>query len=307
MIDSLSDTITDAVYQLAAGPSGWYAARASGLYRSADHGASWQPAYTSLSATSDLTTLCVAIASGPDQSPYVFAGLSGELLRSVDGGEVWEVLPRPSPAPVFTALVSSPNIAQDGQLFAGTLEDGVLLYHNYGRNWTTWNFGLLDTNIFCLAVSPAFAEDRTLFAGVQSGLFRSTNSGLSWQEVDLGVGYGAVLCLALSPRFAEDKMIYAGLEDHGLLHSTDAGQSWQRVGESALNESVNSIVLGEQANVLVHHGESLLLSADGGKTWIPFRPDQLEGQEITAVLVLEGLEDDAPVLVGLANGEIRVV
>lgn len=299
--------IVDIVYQFAASPFDWYAARSSGLYRSTDHGTSWQPAYASLGAATGLTTLCVTTASGFDQSSLVFAGLSGELLRSTDGGESWEILQRPSPAPVFTSLAPSPHFASDGKLFAGTMEDGVLLYENHGETWTMWNFGLLDTNVLCLAVSPAFAEDRTLFVGVQSGLFRSANGGLSWQEIDLGIGYGAVLCLALSSYFAEDGLIYAGLEDGGLLRSTDGGYTWQRVSESTLTESVNSITLSNESNILVHHGESLLVSGDGGETWVRFRPDQIEGQEVTAVLAPEGLTGDVPVLIGTSDGAIRVV
>src|SRR6266536_2651175 len=91
------DTTDDLVYQFATAPSGWYAARASGLYRSDDGGASWQLAYESLGAESALATLAVATATGQDQSPLVFAGLSGELLRSADGGNSWELAPKPSP------------------------------------------------------------------------------------------------------------------------------------------------------------------------------------------------------------------
>src|SRR6185503_11675613 len=89
------------VYQLVAAPSGWYAACASGLYRSTDQGASWRLAYESLGAASALPTLSVAAATQQNQA-LVFAGLSGELLRSTDGGSSWELAPKPSPAPVFT-------------------------------------------------------------------------------------------------------------------------------------------------------------------------------------------------------------
>jgi hypothetical protein len=53
--------IEDTVFALAASPDfaedrTIYAARATGLYRSTDGGASWQPAYASLSMQSDLVT-----------------------------------------------------------------------------------------------------------------------------------------------------------------------------------------------------------------------------------------------------------
>jgi photosystem II stability/assembly factor-like uncharacterized protein len=301
----------DLVYQFAIGRSSWYAARGSGLYRSADRGASWAPAYTSLGADSPLTTLAVATVSGPSQAPLVFAGLSGGMLRSADGGVSWELAALPSPAPIFTALITSPDFDNDGRMFAGTMGDGVLIYSNAGRDWTMWNFGLLDANVLSLAVSPAYAEDQTLFVGVPSGLFRSANGGRSWREVDLPVGYAAVLSLALSPRFTEDGVVYAGTEQHGLLRSADRGASWQRLGEDALIEPINSVLLGphfpEQPELVILHGEHLLYSADGGDTWEAWRAERLADLEITAVAAPHGFDLGATVLVGLASGQIRLV
>jgi photosystem II stability/assembly factor-like uncharacterized protein len=307
--DSFSDgNDGDLVYQFTATSSGWYAARASGLYRSIDQGASWQPAYTSLGIEGDLTTLTVA-ASGSGQSQLVFAGLSGELLRSTDGGDTWELASKPTPAPVFVALAPSPDFARDGQLFAGTMQDGVLLYRDYGRDWVLWNMGLLDGNILCLTVSPAYAEDQTLFAGAQSGLFRSSNGGRSWREVDLPVGYTTVLSLALSPSFAQDGTLYAGTEDHGLLRSTDRGRSWQPLGEGTWTEPINSVLVGsefdQRPELLVLHGGSLLHSADGGGAWALWREEQLAGQDVTAALAPHGFGAGAPAVVGLGDGEIR--
>jgi photosystem II stability/assembly factor-like uncharacterized protein len=298
------------VYQLVAAPSGWYAACASGLYRSTDQGASWRLAYESLGAASALPTLSVAAATQQNQA-LVFAGLSGELLRSTDGGSSWELAPKPSPAPVFTALVLSPDFAQDGQLFAATMEDGVVLYSNYGREWAIWNFGMLDTNVLCLAISPAYANDQMLFAGVQSGLVRSANGGRSWHEIELPIGYAPVLSLALSPGFAEDGILYAGTEDHGLLRSADRGRSWQAVGAGSWSEPINSIVLGphfrSNPELLALHGAGLLHSNDGGAAWASWRADRLAGLEVTAVLAPRGFGEDAPVVVGLSGGELRRV
>jgi photosystem II stability/assembly factor-like uncharacterized protein len=307
---SQSENTDDLVYQFTIGPSAWFAACGSGLYRSTDRGASWALAYTSLGAESPLTTLAVAAASGPGQTQLVFAGLSGGLLRSADAGVSWELAPQPAPAPIYTALIVSPDFAHDGRLFAGTMGDGVLIYSNSGRDWAMWNFGLLDSNVLCLAVSPAYGEDQTLFAGVSSGLFRSANGGCSWREVDLPIGYEAVLCLALSPSFAEDGLLYIGTEQQGLLRSVDRGQSWRCLGETTLTEPINSILLGprfhEQPELLILHGERLLYSADGGDTWEAWRAEGLADLEITAVATPHGLDPGAAVLVGLVGGQVRL-
>jgi photosystem II stability/assembly factor-like uncharacterized protein len=248
---------------------------------------------------------------GQDGASLVFAGLSGELLRSTDGGASWELARKPSPGPVYTALVPSPDFTRDGRLFAGTVEDGVLIYQDDGRDWAMWNFGLLDSNVLCLAVSPAFADDETLFAGVQSGLFCSANGGRSWREIELPIGYAAVLSLALSPDFAEDGTLFAGTEDGGLFRSTDRGCSWQPVSEGVWTEPINSILLGPhfpvKPELLVLHGGELLFSADGGDTWEAWRTDRLAGLDVTAVLAPQGFDAGAPVLVGFSGGNIRFV
>jgi photosystem II stability/assembly factor-like uncharacterized protein len=309
--DSLSDGDNDLVYQFTAAAPGWYAARASGLYRSADQGRSWRLAFESLGVEDDLTTLAVAVGAGPGEGHFVFAGLSGELLRSADGGASWELAPKPAPAPVYTALALSPDFARDGQLFAGTMEDGVLIYNDYGRTLATWNMGLLDSNVLCVAVSPAYAGDQMVFAGVQSGLFRSANGGRAWREVELPVGYAAVLSLAISPDFAQDATLYAGTEEHGLLRSTDRGRSWRAIGGETWTEPINAIVPGAQfpgrPDLLALHGGSLIYSGDGGQTWAAWRAEQLADANVTAVLAPQGFGDGAIVLVGLDDGTIRRV
>ena len=71
--------IEDTVFALAASPDfaadrTVYAARATGLYRSTDGGASWQPAYGSLSLQSDLVTSAVAVSPDFVRDRTVFAG-----------------------------------------------------------------------------------------------------------------------------------------------------------------------------------------------------------------------------------------
>ncbi|MEW5870302.1 MAG: hypothetical protein AB1894_13590 [Chloroflexota bacterium] len=303
----------DIVYQIVTSPSGWYAARNSGLYFSINQGQSWQSAYASLNLSEPLPTLALAVPPAQEQSPIVFAGLDGGLLRSLHGVDQWESLPLPSPLPTFTALVSSPEFEKDGLLFAGTMQDGVLIFTNPGPSWAAWNFGLQDANMLCLACSPDFARDQMLLAGVQSGLFRSTNAGRSWQEIDLPVGYVPVLCIACSPDFAQDGVIFTGTETQGLLRSSDGGQTWHQLLQEPLaaDQPLNAILLGRdypaKPEILILYGSSLLYSPDDGLTWQPWLAGELNGQEVTACAAPQGFSANAPIIVGLAGGEIRLL
>jgi len=86
--------------------------------------------------------------------------------------------------PLVSSLVISPNYTHDGTLLAGTMEDGVFRSADRGSHWVAWNFGLLDLNVLYVAISPHFACDEILFAGTETGIFRSTNVGRAWREMD---------------------------------------------------------------------------------------------------------------------------
>jgi photosystem II stability/assembly factor-like uncharacterized protein len=298
----------DYVYKLVGCGRIFFAARNSGLYRTDDGGRTWQTAYRSLDLSEPLPTLAVAASPDFASDPRILVGLSGGMLRSLNGGQTWENIPLPPPPPVISALELSPNFEQDGIMFAASLEDGVLFSADRGHHFGAWNFGLLDLNVLCLAISPDFATDETVFVGTQSGVFRSTNGGRAWREVELPVGYETVLSLALSPDFARDGILLAGTETQGLLLSTDTGERWQRMGVDVLTEAIDAIHLApdfsSRPEILALHAGTLFHSTDCGETWTPWREDLLAEEEVTAIRAPQGFDPGALVLVGLINGKI---
>lgn len=304
----------DYVYQLAApanfgrGGKICFAARNTGLFRSEDGGQSWQSLYDSLNLAEPLPSMAIGVPPNFERSPRLFAGVAGGILRSLDGGQSWQNSDVPKPPPIVAALAFSPNYENDGMVFAGTMEDGVIFTSNRGDNWVSWNFGLLDLNTLCLGISPAFANDETLFAGVQSGLFRSANGGRAWREVELPVGYEAILSLALSPNFGSDHTLFAGCETQGLLVSRDGGETWQQLGQDVFTDPVNAILLAADfptnPEMLALHSGMILYSPDGGASWTPWREAELAEAEASALLAPLGFGAGQPVLVGLADGQI---
>lgn len=289
-----------------------FAARGSGLYRSDDGGQTWTHAYASLELGEALPTTSVVIASasaGAEQNPAtdceVFAGVPGGIMHSTDGGETWEAAILDTPPPAVSALAISPNFAEDGVVLAASTEDGIFRSATRGSRWARWNFGLLDLNVYCLAISPDFARDETLFAGVETGVFRSTNGGRAWREIDLSVGYEPVVSLALSPRYAQDGHIFVGTETQGLLFSADDGASWTRLGEDAITDPVNSVLVSpeypDQPSILALSENALWFSQDGGGTWDQVKP-VMEG--MTAVLAPDGLSPGTRLLVGFIGGDV---
>lgn len=299
----MSENIQDVVYALHCAQNVCFAARASGLYRSADGGRSWQFAYASLALTGPLPTTSVVTSPDFATDRTVFAGVSGGVLYSLDGGDTWQTVGLGAPSPTVSSLVISPDFGRDGVLLAGTMEDGIFRSGNRGYNWAAWNFGLLDLAVFTLAISPNFAVDETLFAGVESGIFRSTNGGRAWREITLPVGYEPVLSLALSPAYAQDGTLFAGTESQGLLRSTDRGASWTQLVTT--DGPVNGLLLAPDfptmPYILALQERTLLFSQDAGQTWREY-PTELAG--MSTVLAPAGLAPGAPLLIGTTRGDV---
>ncbi len=305
--------VPDVTYALAASPNFvqdgiCFAARGSGLYRSDDGGKSWRFAYDTLDLQVPLPTMAVAVSPEFESDGAVFAGVPGGVLRSFDGGQNWQIVHLPSPPPTVSALVISPAYDRDGVLLAGTVEDGVLCSTDRGGHWVAWNFGLLDLNVLCIAISADFGQDETVFVGTDSGIFRSTNGGRAWREVDFPLEYAPVLSLALSPNYARDGVVFAGTESHGLYRSDDRGRAWRRLGEEALAEAVNAVLLPaeypEKGDVLVALSDRLLLSPDGGQSWSEWHAGGALEAGIASILAPVGLGLGAPLLVGMVEGGV---
>ncbi|MEE8390219.1 MAG: hypothetical protein V3S14_05400 [Anaerolineae bacterium] len=306
----------DLVYALAVSPNFaqdglCFAARQSGLYRSDDGGASWHAAYDSLDLNAPLATMDVVVSPNLRSDRTVFAGVPGGIMRSIDGGQSWSVAFLPSPPPLVSVLAVSPNFARDGIALAGTVEDGVFCSTDRGGRWVRWNFGLLDLNVFCMVISPDFCNDETLFVGTESGIFRSTNGGRAWREVDFSPEFAPVLSLAISPDYTNDGdggALFAGTESCGLFCSEDRGRTWTRLGKDAVTDAVNGIVLSSEfpakPNILVALSTVLLVSRDGGQSWADWKPGQTFDQGLTCVAATQGLDPDAPVLVGMVEGGV---
>ena len=289
----------DVVYALATADRTLYAARKSGLYRSHDAGITWVDALTSLQDSRSLTVTAVVA-----QVHSVFAGVKGAVICSHDAGESWNIVGLASPAPNVVALAISPNYVEDGLVVAGTSDDGVFVSTDRGASWFAWNFGLIDVHVFSLAFSLVYKEDRTLFAGTESGLFVSKNGGRGWSEINFPMDAAPVISLAFSPIYTKDGVIYAGTESNGLFVSDDRGKTWRPLENRLIAGGVNAILIREQPmhEIWLLLEEKVLYSADKGRSWqasdIHIRPDKMP------MTMSFHPTESATLIVGFADGEI---
>ena len=287
------ETSADNVYDMAAGADGLcFAACGSGLYRSRDYGDSWEL----LAAAREQSTTAVALSPAFASDRTVFAAVKGGIMRSSDGGDTWFTTVFPAPPPLFSSLVVSPEFERDGVLLAGTLADGVFASSDRGVRWQPWNFGLFDLSVLCLALSPRWLDDETVYAGTETGLYRSANGGRAWRFRGFASESAPVLSLVIvADAETSGSRLFAGSESHGLLASCDEGETWRRLAADSLDSAVNQLHLwrkrdGDAALYAMSDGGILRSDDDGGRWSVLWRTEKAP----TAMLCL----DDA-LLVGI--------
>jgi hypothetical protein len=182
------------------------------LYYSTDAGLSWTLA--TISGTDTISPV-QDIAHDTLTPTIVYAATGwnmeyGSLLRSVDGGEVWEPIGTDVPA---LDCVERLAVEPDGEhrVFAQACEEGLYVSLNHGISWTEaipWSHGGWVVDMLWVDGDPA-----VLYGAMKSGLYRlgeNEEIGVMWWEPAAGV-LGQVPVYSLAAVTATDRVIvYAG-------------------------------------------------------------------------------------------------
>jgi photosystem II stability/assembly factor-like uncharacterized protein len=209
------------------------------IRRSADGGETWaltgQFPFTSTSTTELLSaspvsdTIFVVVG-------YVFpeTGSLKGIYKSTDSGAVWtKVLDGPGNYADWVTF--SPNFAEDGVAFVEfgdyKVTYGVWKTEDRGETWFHSSAGLpvgMSLTGHVLSISPQFAQDQTVFAVSDCGVYKSTDGGASWFEVGDPPGF-LPNKIAVSPGYIHDQTLLTGDHDKGLFLSQDGADSWQPI------------------------------------------------------------------------------
>jgi photosystem II stability/assembly factor-like uncharacterized protein len=269
---------------------------ADGLVRSTDAGSTWdRPA-----SLVDQGVTALAFSSRYPSKPTIAAAIESGIAISDDGGTTWRMTgSRPG------LVLSLIFVASDGGevLLAGLHRDGVARSRDDGRTWEVTNAGLDARLLTCLALSPAFAQDQTLFAaGPQDGVSVSADGGRTWTERNAGLDDAGVLGLAVSPAYARDRTLYVATAA-GIHVSRDAGATW---AGSAASEPARAVVTGPARGsappsvVAAMSGGRLLASNDAARTWRTLA-DSFDGGEIILLAHSPGYAVDRTLFVATSR------
>lgn len=112
-------------------------------------------------------------------------------------------------------------------------------------------------------LSLAFDSAGNLFAGADSGVFKSPDKGQTWAPFNNGLPGKAVYTLAIDA----DNRVYAGLEDEGLFRSPGGSDNWVNVGPA--NRTVWAVAVNAAGHVFAATSAGLYRSTDQAATWAP--------------------------------------
>ena len=227
--------------------------------------------------------------------------LTPDLRRKVEGvdggvvvleGDRW--VSRNDGLPVTTTVLSL-LADRHGNLYAGTLDQGVFRSTDGGASWRPARRGLQQLDVRCLAVDPR----GVLYAGTSGGgVFRSTDQGQIWEPASgqrtaaasgrrwpwsRGTAGTATLPQAvihdlLAARWGDVSVVLAAT-GAGIYRSTEGGQTWQPAnhGLAGTDEASGTTDLAVQAlvagaapqEVYAATARGVFRSTDGGRRWQP--------------------------------------
>ncbi len=158
----------------------YFASHDFGVWRSTDGGDAWAPSGAGLP---NVAVSALALSPAFDSDDTLFAGTFEDgVWTSADRGDSWSAANAGLPAGVLRveSLALSPGFAQDRTLFAALQDHGVWRSTDAGASWQPPGPGLAGPPVE-LAVSDAFAIDRTVIAGTFGGTCISRDAGATWE------------------------------------------------------------------------------------------------------------------------------
>jgi len=215
-----------------ADPDVMYAgALGSGVFKTTDGGASWDPSTTGLT-----NTYVRAVVIYPPDHRIVFAGTNDGLFKSTDAGITWSLSLSTTSSVRATAFDSgNPNV-----VYGGSLGGGIYKSTDQGASWQSMNSGLTDLSVRTIATHPFIPGTALAGSGTNGGVNLTTTGGLYWGLVSDPDARGAVYDIEYDPLNAS--RVYAGMFERGV--------NWTRINTGLTTLRSRALILADTLRYL---------------------------------------------------------
>ncbi len=268
-----------------------------GLWRSTDHGESWQ-ACNQMEFTGSWEGYggnCATIVSDPQRPNVVWASLGAEqngqpdtyLIRSDKSGErgSWKRSDNGLPNEEIMGLSLDRHSPKNKRTLYVTAMRNVYKSIDDGVTWT-----MVLNNAGCRFTAVDGKDNQLVYAGGEKGIWRSEDGGQHWTEVGLPLmhstnnggfwawGYDGVWDVKVDPNVSGRLYVAVHGEGKGLFRSDDRGTTWNAIlmDDYLRNVAIlpsNSQVLYATSSSAFEAGgydpesHGVLYSTDGGAHW----------------------------------------
>ena len=241
------------------------------IFKSRDGGKTWENMSMGMTFSR-----VISMAVDPVYPATIYAGTKGDaVFKSYDGGQRWtskrKGLDDITISSVVNQLVFNPR--DNTHLFVATTM-GIFESRDGGDSWQKRMDGMKEV-LMVLTLGLDRTRPEIMYAGTSGGVYKSTNRAARWEKVNKGLVSEEILLSSLAlgvnavqvDPYAPDTVYTATL--NGLYKSTNAAESWTRIGQSLPDQMISAMVLDRAVRdvLYVASREGVHMSRDGGILW----------------------------------------
>jgi photosystem II stability/assembly factor-like uncharacterized protein len=256
-----------ALAQSASDPATLVAGALDGVFLSRDSGKNWQR--VTPAGDAELRNFD-SLAIDPHNPLVIYAGTFHLPWKTTDGGAHWTSIHAGmiDDSDVLSLLT---DVENPRRIFASACS-GIYRSDDAGAAWEKLE-GIPYSSRRTPVIRQNAARPAILFAGTTEGLWKSADGGASWRRIS--PRSWVINSMAILPRGGDsgESRVLLGTEQQGVLASDDGGASFHASNVGFHHHRIVSLAVAADdpqraAAVLENAPDALVMTADGGKSWV---------------------------------------